>query len=55
MRTALVISRGDWSCFVTRPISLTLVILIVASFALPAIIAAVKKKKEVAADNNSNI
>ena len=45
VRTALVISRGDVSCFVTRPISLILLILIIASFLVPIIQTTIKKNK----------
>ena len=45
IRTALVISRGSWSCFVTRPISCVLLILIVASFLLPVVQSLIKKNK----------
>ena len=45
-RTALVISRGDLGYFVTRPISLVLLILIVASFMFPVVQTFLKKKKE---------
>ena len=45
VRTALVISRGDVSCFVTRPISLILLILIIASFLIPIIQTTIKKNK----------
>lgn len=45
IRTALVISQGDLSYFVTRPISLVLLILIVASFLLPIIQTVIKKNK----------
>lgn len=48
MRTALVISQGDWSYFVTRPISLVLLALIVATFLFPVIMGAIKKKKDAA-------
>ena len=44
LRTALVISQGDWSYFVTRPISLVLIVLIVATFLLPAMVNMRKKK-----------
>lgn len=37
LRTALSISQGKWSYFVTRPISLTLLILIVITFMIPVI------------------
>lgn len=45
MRQALVISRGDWSYFVTRPISLGLLIFVVVTFAFPFIKSAIKKGK----------
>ena len=44
-RTALVISQGKYSYFVTRPISFILLILIVASFAVPAIQKIIKSRK----------
>lgn len=53
MRTALVISQGDWSYFVTRPISLVLLIMIVATFMFPVIKGAIKKKKTATADKNA--
>ena len=46
IRTALVISRGDVSYFVTRPISLVLLILIVASFLFPVVQSFLKKNKK---------
>ncbi len=45
LRTALTISKGDWSYFIKRPISLTLIILIAVSFMIPAIKSLVQKKK----------
>ena len=45
MRTALIISQGDWSYFVTRPISLVLLILIGASFLFPVVQGILKSKK----------
>lgn len=45
-RTALVISRGDLGYFAARPISLVLLILIVASFMFPAVQMFLKKRKE---------
>lgn len=53
MRTALVISRGDWSYFVTRPISLVLLIMIVATFAFPVVKYIMKRKKATTADANT--
>lgn len=38
LRRALVISNGDWSVFLQRPISLTLLVLIVIGAALPALL-----------------
>ncbi len=49
MRTALVISQGDWSYFVTRPISIVLIVLIVASFMFP-IIQEIRHNKKQAAE-----
>ena len=46
MRQALVISRGDWSYFVTRPISLGLLIFVVVTFAFPFVKAAIQKNKK---------
>ena len=51
LRTALVISQGDWSYFVTRPISLILIIMIAATFLLPMIIGAIKKKAATSQEN----
>ena len=45
LRTALVISQGDWSYFITRPIALILLCMIAATFLLPMIASAVKKRK----------
>ena len=45
MRTALIISQGDWSYFVRRPISLVLLVLIALSFLYPVIQALTAKKK----------
>jgi putative tricarboxylic transport membrane protein len=50
VRTALIISQGDWSYFVQRPISLVLLILIAASFAFPVVQGILKKKKAPAAE-----
>jgi TctA family transporter len=47
LRRALLLSRGDWSTFVTRPLSSGLLIaaaLLIVIVSLPAI----KKKREVA-------
>ncbi|MBR6526941.1 MAG: tripartite tricarboxylate transporter permease [Lachnospiraceae bacterium] len=45
MRTALIISQGDWSYFVRRPISLVLLVLIALSFLYPVIQVMTAKKK----------
>lgn len=45
LRTALVISRGDWSYFVTRPVSLALLIAIAATFMYPVVKGIVKSKR----------
>ena len=50
VRTALIISQGDWSYFVQRPISLVLLILIAASFVFPVVQGILKKKKAPAAE-----
>jgi putative tricarboxylic transport membrane protein len=47
MRQALIISNGDWSTFVTRPISAVILGLAALSLAAPSIIAAVKRKPKV--------
>ncbi|MDK3258008.1 tripartite tricarboxylate transporter permease [Blastococcus capsensis] len=46
LRRALIISDGDPSVFVTRPISLTLLILAAAAFAI-AVLPSVRRKREV--------
>jgi putative tricarboxylic transport membrane protein len=46
LRRALIISRGDASVFVTRPLSLTLLILAVAAF-LIAVLPSIRRKREV--------
>jgi len=46
LRRAMIISRGDPSIFLTRPISLTLLILAVAAMVL-AVLPAIRKKREV--------
>ena len=46
MRTALIISQGDWNYFVSRPISLVLLILIAASFLYPVAQTMKSKKKK---------
>ena len=45
VRQALVISRGDWSYFFTRPISLALFIFVVVTFAFPFIKSGIQKAK----------
>ncbi len=49
MRTALVISQGDWSYFVTRPISIVLIVMIVLTFLFP-VFQEMRKKKAKAAE-----
>ena len=44
LRTALVISQGNWSYFVTRPISLVLLIVIIATFMVPVVKNILRKK-----------
>jgi putative tricarboxylic transport membrane protein len=46
LRRALIISRGDPSVFVTRPLSLILLILAVAAFVI-AVLPAIRRKREV--------
>ena len=46
LRRALIISRGDASVFVTRPLSLILLILAVAAFVI-AVLPAIRRKREV--------
>ena len=45
MRRALTLSKGDWSYFVRQPISCVILVLVVATFCLPFILDAVKKRK----------
>ena len=49
MRTALVISQGDWSYFVTRPISIVLIVMIVLTFLFP-VFQEMRKKKAKSAE-----
>ena len=44
LRRALIIHNGDWSVFLTRPISLVLILLSILSFTWPLIIEIFKKK-----------
>ena len=46
LRRALIISRGDASVFVTRPLSLILLILAVAAFVI-AVLPTIRRKREV--------
>lgn len=46
VRRALVISDGDWSTFVTRPMSLTILLLIAAGAAVPAALAWRQRRRE---------
>jgi len=45
MRRALTLSKGDWSYFVSQPISCVILVLVVATFCLPFILDAMKKRK----------
>ena len=45
MRRALTLSKGDWSYFLTQPISAVILVLVVVTFCLPFIMEAVKKNK----------
>jgi putative tricarboxylic transport membrane protein len=45
LRRALIISRGDPTVFLTRPVSLTLLILAVIAFAI-AVLPTVRRKRE---------
>ena len=49
MRRALTLSKGDWTYFVRQPISCVILVLVVATFCLPFIMDADKKRK---ADRN---
>ncbi len=48
MRQALIISNGNWSTFVTRPISAVILVFAALSLAVPYIIAAVKRRPKAA-------
>ncbi|CAO1669597.1 DUF112 domain-containing protein [Halomonas sp. NYA30] len=45
MRRALVISGGDWTTFITRPVSALILLLALAALILPTLIAKFKKRK----------
>ena len=45
MRRALTLSKGDWSYFVSQPISCVILVLVVATFCLPFVMDALKKRK----------
>ena len=45
LRRALTLSRGDWSYFVTQPISCVILALVVVTFCLPFIVEIMKKRK----------
>jgi putative tricarboxylic transport membrane protein len=47
MRQALIISNGDWSTFVTRPISAVILVLAVISLAAPYVISLLRHKPKV--------
>lgn len=51
MRRALVISGGDWSTFVTRPASATILAVALMALVLPNILARVKRRRLSAAAN----
>ena len=46
MRRALTLSKGDWSYFVSQPISCVILVLVVVTFCLPFVMDYMKKKKE---------
>lgn len=52
MRRILSSKQGDWSVFLSRPISCVLLILVIASFVAPVVINAIKKKKESKPESN---
>ena len=45
LRTALTISKGDWSYFITRPISLALIVMIIVTFMIPIMKTVIKRAK----------
>jgi putative tricarboxylic transport membrane protein len=51
MRQALIISNGDWTTFVTRPISAVILALAAASLAAPYLIAIVRRRPRVVAED----
>ena len=53
MRRALVMGRGSWSVFFTRPISLILFILIIVTVAWPVIKSFINKKKKAKTSEDS--
>jgi putative tricarboxylic transport membrane protein len=51
MRQALIISNGDWTTFVTRPISAVILALAAASLAAPYLIAIVRRRPRLVAED----
>lgn len=49
VRRSLVISNGDWSIFVTRPLSATLLVVIALGMAAPLVLHQVRQRRRVAA------
>ena len=45
MRRALTLSKGDWSYFVSQPISCVILVLVVVTFCLPFVMDYLKKRK----------
>ena len=45
MRRALTLSKGDWSYFLSQPISAVILALVVITFCLPFVMDARKKRK----------
>lgn len=52
MRRALVVSSGEWSYFVTQPISCVLLILVIATFCVPIVKGIIGKRKKAAANDS---
>ena len=46
MRRALTLSKGDWSYFVSQPISCVILVLVVVTFCLPFVLNTMKKRKD---------
>ena len=48
MRNALSIGEGKWSVFLERPMSLFLLLVVLAVLVLPRVLAALKRRREAA-------